>query len=1346
MSKEAKRPVALLLVFCAAIGLLAGCLSESISITDDVFSISSYREIPQITDDEIEAVEALISSRQSFSFGSFLSKEIFVLPDGSYAGFTPAFCELLSSLFGIPFIPELYDWDVLKSGIDDGTIDFTGEMTPTEERRQSYFMSYPIAQRTLAALTHEDHVTIESEYDLDGLTIGFWEETITARSILDAYRELEFESIEIPDIESVVSGLASGTIDAFVLEVQGVLFAEEYPFIGYTDIAPLVYTPVSLTTSNPELQPIISAVNKYIRAGGIDIIDGLYDEGNIEYSIYSLNRQFNGEERAYLDDLSARGAKVRVALETDNYPISFYDVRAEGFYGIVPDILEEISLLTGIEFEAATDKDSTWPDIMDSLMSGDVAFVSQLIFSEERRDSFAWHDEPYFTSRYAFLSKSDYPNVRAHQVVRSTVGLGRNSAYEHVFKQIFPDHEDVIYYDTQGEMIEGLVKGEIDLLMASESVLLALTHHREEPGYKVNLAFSSPLEESYFGFNVNEAALCGVFSKAMPYIDTEAIGDMWTSRVFDYSRRLAEERALYLTVFVIALVLILFVLAALLTMNYKTKKTTAGQAILLSAIYDSLPLAIFCKDRSGLYTSCNRRFEEFIGQSESEIIGKSIFEIKALDEKSRHDIVGIDRKVLTENTTISSERADVYNGKPRILEVTKTPLIQGGKVTGLLGIEIDIAERKEAEERMKRMMLDLKEATAAAHSANRAKSSFLAKMSHEIRTPMNAIIGMTELALREKEAETKNMHIQTVKQASSNLLAIINDILDFSKIETGNLEIFPAEFSVSSLINDVVSIIRMRVIDSQVRFVVNIDSSIPGTLFGDETRIRQVLLNLLNNAVKYTDRGYVALDVGAVFKGEGDVEIILEVSDTGRGIKREDIVNLFTDFTQFDLDKNRGIEGVGLGLAITQSLVNAMGGKIGVESEYGKGSKFAVMLPQKYMTSAPLTAVDNPGSKNVLIFERREVYADSISRTLEDMGVNYCLVSTGAQLFEKLQGNTYDFIFISFYLYRENEHMLSSFGKNASIALLTEFGEAVSEKKHAVLEMPAYAVPIATVLNGSHDSYSYVDSDESVVRFTAPDARVLIVDDINTNLKVAQGLLLPYGMRTDLCTGGISAVEAVQSKEYDLVFMDHKMPEVDGVEATRRIRDMGSDDTYYRDLPIVALTAHAVSGTRERYLESGFNDFLSKPIDTLKLNSILEKWIPRSKQKGHHKKAGPAAEAEKRVMEIKGLDVVKGISLSGGTMELYLTALSAFYEEGRVKLQDILKCAKDGNLPLYTTHIHGLRSAAAVIGAGEIAERASALEDAGGRGDVEYIEVETNVFADAFDTFLNDINSALSDA
>ena len=376
-------------------------------------------------------------------------------------------------------------------------------------------------------------------------------------------------------------------------------------------------------------------------------------------------------------------------------------------------------------------------------------------------------------------------------------------------------------------------------------------------------------------------------------------------------------------------------------------------------------------------------------------------------------------------------------------------------------------------------------------ATSRYKSDFLARMSHEIRTPMNAILGMSEIAQYEHNIDRTQEYVRMIKKSGMHLLAIINNILDFSKIESGKLEIVPVDYLFSSLIEDVVNTINIKAAESQLDFRVDIDEHVPKSLFGDETRVRQIILNILNNAVKYTPKGFVSFSVRGTVLNADTVRLAIEVTDSGRGIKEADISRMFNEFEQLSHVGNKKIEGTGLGLAITRNLVEAMGGNITVHSEYGKGSTFTVVLPQG--------------------ISRRESF----------------------------------------------------------------------------------------------------DSRQNALTFKAPHAKVLVVDDTPLNRTVAKGLLSMCELQVHTCTSGEESIAAVQAEEYDLVFMDHMMPGMDGMEAVAVIRKL--EGQRFQTLPIVALTANAIIGMEQMYLQNGFNDYLSKPMDIQKLNAILEKWIPVEK-------------------------------------------------------------------------------------------------------------------------------------
>jgi CheY-like chemotaxis protein/nitrogen-specific signal transduction histidine kinase len=535
-------------------------------------------------------------------------------------------------------------------------------------------------------------------------------------------------------------------------------------------------------------------------------------------------------------------------------------------------------------------------------------------------------------------------------------------------------------------------------------------------------------------------------------------------------------------------------------------------------------------------------------------------------------------------------------------------------------------------------------AREAAEQSARAKSVFLARMSHEIRTPMNAIIGLSKLSLREELEPKVRSYCKDVNSAANNLLGIINDILDFSKIDSGKMEIAAAEYQFASLINDVIRIIRMRLEDVPVQFVTDIGEDIPGRLIGDEVRIRQILLNLLSNAVKYTSEGQISFVMRAVIGKDGNITLIATVTDTGIGIKEADQQKLFGDFTRIDSEKNRSVEGSGLGLVIAQSLCRAMGGDVSVKSEYGTGSTFTAIIPQRAEDFTPFTPASDLNADN-----KRE---------------------------------------------------------------------------------------------------------DAFVRFVAPDARILIVDDISMNLRVAEGLVAPYKTQVDIASSGMQAINMVKSHEYDIVFMDHMMPEMDGIEAAGHIRkweqEQREQGTERKAVSIIALTANAITGMREMFLAEGFNDYLSKPIEIPKLDEILAKWIPkekRQKPQGKTRQDDLLKEADAvNALIIPGVDVKKGITMTGGTIAGYRAVLSVFQMDAENRLGFFAAPPAEGKLAVLTMQAHALKSAAATIGATELSRRAAALEAAGRAGNRAVIETELAPFLEQLRETVKNIREACSNA
>ncbi|MDR0644843.1 MAG: response regulator [Treponema sp.] len=615
------------------------------------------------------------------------------------------------------------------------------------------------------------------------------------------------------------------------------------------------------------------------------------------------------------------------------------------------------------------------------------------------------------------------------------------------------------------------------------------------------------------------------------------------------------------------------------------------------------------------------------------------------------------------------------------------------------------------------------------------KSSFLANMSHEIRTPMNAIIGMAELLLRKDLSKEAYEDVLEIKHAGSSLLAIINDILDFSKIEAGKMDIVPVEYFIASLINDCISIIRMKMGGKPLRFICNIDSHLPNAFFGDEVRVRQVVLNLLSNAVKYTLKGHVTLSIESGARNNNATTLIFKVSDTGIGIKPEDMPKLFGNFTQFDSVKNINVEGTGLGLAISRNLCKMMGGDITVESVYGTGSVFTANIPQGVRDPALFASIIEPHNKRVLIVERREIWVSSLIYTLNNLGIACEKAVYPEDVTSALQNNDFCFVFVCYYFLNMLKTALAKTGKNTEIILITEFGESIPDDMRSI-SMPIFPLPIANIFNGVREN-TVQRRNEPNLHFIAPDANILIIDDMVTNLKVAKGLISPYKMQIDLSTSGAEALRLIAVKDYDIVFIDHMMPGMDGIETANKIREIREK------IPLVCLTANAIAGMREMFLNKGFDDYLAKPIEIGKLDAVLERWIPLNKKKKNITESTNVKKVNSVESKLVGLgiDIDDAVSHTG-TIENLLEALEQFCDaDFDVYVNGLKTALQNRDLKDYSVKIHAIKGFMATIGMKDISKWARSLEIAAKSGDFSKCETDTNQICGVFTEFRDSLRS-----
>ena len=626
--------------------------------------------------------------------------------------------------------------------------------------------------------------------------------------------------------------------------------------------------------------------------------------------------------------------------------------------------------------------------------------------------------------------------------------------------------------------------------------------------------------------------------------------------------------------------------------------------------------------------------------------------------------------------------------------------------------------------------------------ASKMKSDFLANMSHEIRTPMNAVIGMAEMALREELTPAARNYLGQIKTAGQSLLTIINDILDFSKIESGKLDISCEEYEPMSLVNDMVNIIMTRIGNKGIELTLDVNPDLPFELYGDSIRIKQVMINLANNAVKFTRTGNVHLKVDFQRTQEDTVELQVAISDTGSGIKEEDMDKLFKSFQQLDSKRNRNIEGTGLGLAISKQLVSLMHGRIWVDSVYGKGSTFSFSVPQRVVEDRP--SIGRPEGKVVAAGLVESSYiAGEMEIDMPRMGVVYSRLGSEKELAGLVQMQA-GWLFVEQPLYTDEVHSFLREHPEITGVVLVNFRamRSYSLPNVRVVKKPLYSLSLAGVFHGEDTYAGFTQMQTDDFEFTAPEAEVLIVDDNAINLTVATGLLEPLNMRIETALSGKEAVEKITDKRYDIIFMDHMMPELDGVETTRIIRRLLGENGQ---VPIIALTANAMDGTKELFLSEGMNDFVAKPIELRVILSKLRAWLPEEKilrKKNRHREdertepsaaaeAGAGSEKRDTELAIEGLDVQEAMRLLGNE-KLFWAVLKEYYRVIEKKYNLIRNYEQKEQWREYTTEVHALKSSSRQIGALELASLAECMEAAGNAGQAALIHKTTPALLDQY--------------
>ena len=744
-------------IFFVLLLFAVGCqnLGQPIVSEEERPIINHYLDIPGITQEEIDIIETYQKQAKTFVYGMIPSTESFVDFDGELRGFAPLVCEWLTDIFGITFVPANFSYPDLLGGLKDGSVHFTGHLTPSPENQTIYIMTAPIAQRTAKYFHYLGSIETESDFD---------------------------------------------------------------------DVNDLVFSAVSFAAQDPDLTAFVSVTQKLLENNGTRQFSALYSEGYNDYLKHKFLSKLTAEEIAFIRE----NPIIPVAAEFDNYPVSFFNERSGLWQGIAFDVLDEVGTLTGLQFKIVNEPTVEFYELLRMTREGEVYVLTEALHSPEREEYFLWAETPLAEIKIALISKSEMPNISINDIYTLRVGQIRGSLYVDLFNKWFPNHPFIYEFDSQDDVFAALVDGDVDVVVNNTIGHLRLINYQELVGYKINYTFDAAKFESTLVINrKNATPLHSIINKAMLLIDVETISGQWLHRSYDYRVRLLEERE-------------------------QVRRPWIIGASVLVAIIIILILIMYFRNRNAKI-----RMEELV-------------------------------KIRTSE-----------------LAYQRTVAVQ----------------------------------------ANQVKSEFLAVMSHEIRTPMNSIMGFAELAQSIEKIPIQAIeYLDRIIDNTKWLLKIVNDILDISKIEAGKMELESVPFDLREVVSRCQSVILPNIKEKGLELSVYAELPPGKMLIGDPVRLYQILLNILSNAVKFTETGTIKLAVSIEEVDENHVEASFSIEDSGIGMSPEQVDIILEPFAQADSSITRNYGGTGLGLTIAKNIIDNMGGTLKVDSEAETGSTFSFKI------------------------------------------------------------------------------------------------------------------------------------------------------------------------------------------------------------------------------------------------------------------------------------------------------------------------------------------------------------------------------------------------------------------